>query len=80
MSSGNEEIFFREQKTQDHLQVGLIRDERRYVLDTLLSWVYQIFSTGPNFADLNLYLHVISKYLGKSPLQFFMIMFSESMC
>ncbi len=56
-------LFERDTTKIDGL-VLLTSEERHYIIDTLFTWLFQIFLTGPTEDDISALIRLLSNYLG----------------
>ena len=56
-------LFLRDATEIDRL-VLLTSQERDYIIDTLYTWLFQIFLTGPSEDDISALIRLLSSYLG----------------
>ena len=57
------DLFQRDPKEIDGL-VLLTSQERDYIINTLLTWLFQIFLSRPTRDDTSSLIHILSNYLG----------------
>jgi hypothetical protein len=58
-----EDVFKRDPIDLD-LPTRLTSQERHYLIDTLLAWIFHVFLTGPSMDDVSALMHLLSNYLG----------------
>lgn len=59
----------------------LTSQERDYIINTLFTWLFQIFLTDPTEEDISALVHLLSNYLGALFIMFaFDLLFAKALC
>ena len=56
-------LFIRD-NSEMNLTTTLTSQERHYLIDTLLGWIFQVFLTGPSMGSVTAFMRLLSNYLG----------------